>query len=100
MNADVIARGLSAFNPEGAAIQAGRIISNAYASWPRKGATSRSKPHWPPHFAPWIAKLRKEQGYVLSPQLPLIPGPELAIGPLRARPRRACLRADDIVRRR
>lgn len=64
VNADVIARGLSAFNPEGAAIQAGRIMLERVRELATEGKdfafettlASRS-------FAPWIAQLRKEQGY-------------------------------------
>src|SRR6266516_614036 len=64
VNADVIARGLSAFDPESAAIQAGRIMLQRLRQLAQQRAdfafettlASRS-------FAPWIAGLL-ESGYV------------------------------------
>ena len=61
VNADVIAKGLSAFNPEGAAIQAGRIMLERVRELAARGRdfafettlASRS-------FAPWIASCAKK----------------------------------------
>jgi predicted ABC-type ATPase len=64
VNADVIAAGLSAFSPESVAVQAGRLMLKRLDELAGAGAdfafettlASRS-------FAPWIGKLRREQGY-------------------------------------
>ena len=102
VNADVIARGLSAFNPEGAAIQAGRIMLERVRELAAEGKdfafettlASRS-------FAPWIAKLRNEQGYVFRLNYLWIPGPELSIGRIKGRVRDGGhFVPDDVVRRR
>jgi predicted ABC-type ATPase len=102
VNADVIARGLSAFNPEGAAIQAGRIMLERVRELASEGKdfafettlASRS-------FAPWIAKLRNEQGYVFRLNYLWIPGPELSIGRIKGRVRDGGhFVPDDVVRRR
>jgi predicted ABC-type ATPase len=63
VNADVIARGLSAFNPEGAALDAGRVMLNRLheLAAQRKNiafeTTLASRT-----FAPWMRDLKK-QGY-------------------------------------
>ncbi len=102
VNADVIARGLSAYNPEGAAIEAGRIMIarlRELAADERDFAfettlASRS-------FAPWIAKLRAEQGYIFRLNYLWIPGPELSIGRIKGRVRDGGHHVpDDVVRRR
>jgi predicted ABC-type ATPase len=102
VNADVIARGLSAFNPEGAAIQAGRIMLERVRELATEGKdfafettlASRS-------FAPWIAQLRKEQGYEFRLDYLWIPGPELSIGRIEGRVRDGGhFVPDDVVRRR
>lgn len=102
VNADVIARGLSAYNPEGAAIEAGRIMLarlRELAADERDFAfettlASRS-------FAPWIARLRAEQGYVFRLNYLWIPGPELSIGRIKGRVRDGGHHVpDDLVRRR
>jgi predicted ABC-type ATPase len=85
VNADVIARGLSAFNPEGAAIEAGRVMLTRLrelAAQRRDFAfettlASRS-------FAPWIAGLRKE-GYQFRLNYIWIPSPDLSIGRIKGR---------------
>jgi len=102
VNADVIARGLSAYNPEGAAIEAGRIMIarlRELAADERDFAfettlASRS-------FAPWIARLRTEQGYIFRLNYLWIPGPELSIGRIKGRVRDGGHHVpDDVVRRR
>ena len=47
VNADVIARGLSGFQPERAAIQAGRIMLTACGNWPFSVQVSPLKPRSP-----------------------------------------------------
>ena len=102
VNADVIARGLSAYNPEGAAIEAGRIMIarlRELAADERDFAfettlASRS-------FAPWIARLRADQGYIFRLNYLWIPGPELSIGRIKGRVRDGGHHVpDDVVRRR
>lgn len=67
VNADDIARGLSAFNPEGAAMEAGRLMLarlRELAAANRDFAfetTLASRT-----FAPWIAKLKEEHGYLFT----------------------------------
>lgn len=64
VNADAIAKGLSAFRPEGVAVEAGRIMLNHLKGLAARGESfafettlaSRS-------FAPWIQSLRKDHGY-------------------------------------
>jgi predicted ABC-type ATPase len=85
VNADVIARGLSGFNPEGAALSAGKLmlrrlreladqrISFAFET------TLASKT-----FAPWIAELRRT-GYVFHLVYLWVPSPELSIARVRER---------------
>jgi predicted ABC-type ATPase len=102
VNADVIARGLSAFNPEGAAIEAGRIMLARLRELAAEGRdfafettlASRS-------FAPWIAELRRDKGYVFRLNYLWIPGPELSIGRIKGRVRDGGhFVPDDVVRRR
>jgi predicted ABC-type ATPase len=79
VNADVIARGLSAFRPQDAALEAGRIMLERLRSLASLQASfafettlaSRS-------FAPWIADLRR-QNYVFHLVFLYLPGPEAAI---------------------
>jgi predicted ABC-type ATPase len=80
VNADVIARGLSAFNPAAAAMEAGRIMLTRIRVLAEQRQNfafettlaSRS-------FAPWIAGLR-EQGYMFRLVFLWLPTPEMAIG--------------------
>src|SRR5271165_5408705 len=79
VNADVIARGLSAFKPEKAAIQAGRIMLARLHQLADERAdfafettlASRS-------FVPWISKLI-ESGYAFHLVYIWIPSPDMAI---------------------
>ncbi len=81
VNADVIARGLSAFDPESVAIQAGRIMLERLRELASRGEdfafettlASRS-------FAPWIAGLRREQGYTFSLHYLWVPAPRFSVG--------------------
>ena len=102
VNADVIARGLSAFNPEGAAVEAGRIMLTRVrelAAARRDFAfettlASRS-------FAPWIAGLRRDQGYEFHLNYLWVPAPELSIARVANRVREGGhFVPDDDVRRR
>ncbi len=85
VNADVIARGLSGFNPERAALSAGRIMLSRLRELSRQRATfafettlaSRS-------FAPWIEELVKG-GYRFELLYLWLDSPELAIRRVRER---------------
>ena len=79
VNADVIARGLSAFDPEGMAFGAGRLMLSRLRELAARQASfafettlaSRS-------FAPWIADL-KDEGYAFHLVFLWLPGAEAAI---------------------
>ena len=79
VNADIIAQGLSAFQPEMTAFTAGRIMLNRLHYLAKKHVdfafettlSSRT-------FAPWIAELRKT-GYVFDLVFLWLPSEELAI---------------------
>jgi predicted ABC-type ATPase len=101
VNADVIARGLSAFNPEGAAFQAGRIMLERLRELAAQRAdfafettlASRS-------FAPWIAGLI-EEGYSFRLVYVWAPSPEFCIQRVAGRVRSGGHHVEpDIVRRR
>ena len=63
VNADIIAQGLSAFQPEKAAIQAGRIMLDRIKGLAEEGANFAFETTLASRtFAGWIKKL-KEQGY-------------------------------------
>lgn len=64
VNADVIARGLSAFEPEGAAMAAGRVMLARVRELARRRASFAFETTLAGRsYAPWIARLVKE-GYV------------------------------------
>lgn len=101
VNADVIAKGLSGFAPERAALQAGRImlerlheLAEARASFCFETTlASRS-------FAPWIKQLLKE-GYLFHLFYFWLPSPEMAIARVAQRVRLGGhFVDDDTVRRR
>lgn len=79
VNADTIAHGLSAYNPEGAAFEAGRIMLQRLHSLAREGCNfafettlaARSYAHW--------LKSLQEQGYVVHLFVFWLPSPECAI---------------------
>jgi len=79
VNADVIARGLSGFNPEGAALSAGRSMLRRLRELAAQRTsfafetTLASKT-----FAPWIAELRKT-GYVFHLVYLWVPSAEFSI---------------------
>ncbi len=80
VNADVIAAELSPSAPGAVAIQAGRIMLKRLDALAAAGAdfafetTLASR-----HFAPWIAKLRRESGYRFHLAFLWIPSPEMSI---------------------
>jgi predicted ABC-type ATPase len=88
VNADTIALGLSAFQPEQVAIAAGRIMLERLQSLARSRESfafettlaSRS-------FAPWLRELR-DQGYRAHLAFLSLPSPELALARVRERVRR------------
>src|SRR5437763_2952844 len=101
VNADVIAQGLSGFNPEGAAIAAGRImlgrlkeLANARKSFAFE-TTLASKT-----FAPWIAGLTR-RGYEFHLIFLWLGSVELALDRIAQRVREGGHHVpDDVVRRR
>jgi predicted ABC-type ATPase len=102
VNADVIARGLSAFHPEGAALQAGRIMLARVRELAAAGrdfafeTTLASRT-----FAPWIAGLRRDDGYEFHLNYLWVPAPELSIARVANRVREGGhFVPDDDVRRR
>lgn len=102
VNADVIAAGISAFSPESAAIEAGRIMLRRLRQLADEGRdfafettlASRS-------FAPWIARLRHERNYRFHLAYLWLPGPELAVSRVGERIRAGghAVPPDDIRRR-
>ncbi|MDX1947184.1 MAG: zeta toxin family protein [Pirellulaceae bacterium] len=101
VNADVIAKGLSGFAPEGAALQAGRIMLERLHELAESQASfcfettlaSRS-------FAPWIKQL-EQQGYLFHLFYFWLPSPEMAIARVAQRVRLGGHYVDDdTVRRR
>jgi predicted ABC-type ATPase len=101
VNADVIARGLSAFDPESAAIQAGRIMLERIRTLAAERAdfafettlASRS-------FAPWIASLI-EGGYDFRLVYLWVASPDLCIARIAERVRLGGHHVpNDVVRRR
>ena len=85
VNADVIARGLSAFNPEGAALDAGRVMLSRLKELARQRkniafeTTLASRT-----FAPWIRELKKE-GYRFHLFYFWLPSPEMCVNRVRER---------------
>lgn len=85
VNADVIARGLSAFNPEGAALDAGRVMLSRLKELAsqRKNiafeSTLASRT-----FAPWIRAL-KNDGYKFHLFYFWLPSPEACVNRVRER---------------
>ncbi len=79
VNADVIAHGLSAFDPERAAIQAGRVMLARLRELSARRAdfafetTLASRT-----FVPWLAELR-ESGYRVTLLYVWVPNPELSV---------------------
>jgi predicted ABC-type ATPase len=87
VNADVIARGLSGFEPERAAMAAGRIMLSRLNELADQGAdfafetTLASRT-----FAPWLAR-RMRDGYEFHLCFVWLPSPEIAIARVAARVR-------------
>jgi len=101
VNADEIARGLSAFRPESVATQAGRIMLERLRALARHGldfafeTTLASRT-----FAPWLRE-RQNQGYGVHLIYLWLPTPELAIERVARRVRAGGHHvADAIIRRR
>ena len=101
VNADVIARGMSAFDPDSAAIAAGRVmlsrlheLAEARADFAFETTlASRS-------FAPWIAKLR-DSDYFFHLAFVWIPSPDVSVARVRHRVASGGHHVpDDVVRRR
>lgn len=101
VNADTIAVGLSAFNPEAAAMAAGRIMLARLQALAEQRASfafettlaSRS-------FAPWLQQ-RRAEGYRFHLIFLSLPSPELAIARVRERVQRGGHHVpEEVVRRR
>ena len=101
VNADTIARGLSRFNPEGAAFQAGRLMLARLQQLAddredfafETTLASRT-------FAPWIAK-RREHGYTFHLHYLWVPAAELSIARVATRVKQGGHHVpDDVIRRR
>lgn len=79
VNADVIAQGLSAFDPEGAAFEAGRVMLQRIRDLGRRRVSFAFETTLAGRsYVRWISKLR-EQGYVFEIFFFWLPSPEDAI---------------------
>ncbi len=86
VNADVIARGLSAFRPEGVAVRAGRLmlqrmeeLAKARESFSLESTLASRT------LAAWIARLKSERGYQFRLNYVWLSDPELNIARVRSR---------------
>lgn len=101
VNADLIAAGLSPFNPEGQAIQAGRLMLSRIAALARSQTsfgfeTTLAGRSW----LPLLEDLRK-QGYRINLFFLWLPSPELAIERVQDRARAGGHSVpEDVIRRR
>lgn len=101
VNADVIASGLSAFQPEAVALEAGRIM------WTRLNSLAASKESFAFEttlasrtFAPWL-RARKHEGYQVHLVFLALPSAEVAIERVKCRVRAGGHSVpDDVIRRR
>ncbi len=102
VNADVIARGLSGFNPDASAIAAAKIMLARVKELAESRApfafettlASRS-------FAPWIADLRKQNAYQFFLAFVWVKSPDISIDRVATRVRHGGhFVPDDVVRRR
>lgn len=85
VNADVIARGLSAFNPEGAALEAGRVmLSRLHDLAAQRKNIAFESTLASRTFAPWIRELKKE-GYRFHLFYFWLPSPEICVDRVRRR---------------
>jgi predicted ABC-type ATPase len=101
VNADTIAQGLSAFDAEGVAFRAGRLMLDRLRELEEAGAdfafetTLASRT-----FSPWLENLRGS-GYRVHILFLWLPSPEMAVARVAARVERGGHHvADDVVRRR
>jgi predicted ABC-type ATPase len=85
VNADVIARGLAAFNPEQVAIQAGRVMLARLAELAMERASFAFETTLASRtFAHWISEL-KTSGYLFHLVYLWLPSPEVAISRVQQR---------------
>lgn len=85
VNADVIARGLSAFQPEQVAMQAGRImLARLYDLAAQRQNFAFETTLASRTFAPWVADL-KQVGYAFHLLFLWLPSPDMAIARVQAR---------------
>jgi len=79
VNADTIARGLSAFNPEGVAFEAGRVMLNRLRDLAEQRATFAFETTLSSRtYARWISNLR-QRGYIFNIMFLWLNSPELAV---------------------
>jgi len=79
VNADTIAQGLSAFDPEGAAIEAGRVMLRRIRELAEERASFAFETTLASRtFAPWLADLRKT-GYRVHVVFLWLPSADLAV---------------------
>jgi len=101
VNADLIAAGLSPFNPGAAAMRAGRLMVQIIAEHVTRGdsfafETTLADKGYARHISEWQAS-----GYFVSLQFLALPSPEMAIRRVRERVAQGGhFVADDVVRRR
>ncbi|HEX2172218.1 MAG TPA: Zeta toxin family protein [Dehalococcoidia bacterium] len=101
VNADTIARGVSAFDPEGAAIEAGRIMLRRLDQLAAERATfSFETTLFGRAYAPWIRRLRG-QVYEVHSYSVWLREPDIAIERVRERVRRGGHSIpEEVIRRR
>jgi len=102
VNADTIARGLSAFNAEGAAFQAGRIMLERMRRLAEARVDFAFETTLAAHtFAPWLDRLRRDKGYRVYLLFIWLPAPEMAIARVATRVQQGGHHVpDEVVRRR
>ncbi len=80
VDADTIARGLSAFEPEGVALQAGKVMLRRIRELARQRANFAFETTMASRtFAPWLAEL-KEEGYRVHIIFLWLPSADFAVG--------------------
>lgn len=101
VNADVIARGLSAFDPEGAAFEAGRVMLHRIRELGRRRVSFAFETTLAGRsYVKWISDL-KARGFVFEIFFFWLPGPEDAISRVADRVRAGGHHVpDDVIRRR
>lgn len=101
VNADAIAEGLSGFRPESAALQAGRVMLERLKYLAKNSASFAFETKLATRsFAPWLRRLRNEEGYHVNLAFLWVPSPEFAIRRVAQRVRGGGHYVEDLVVRR